>query len=52
MGALKVLIFNRNCSRKAGHVEESFESSKDNRKIQGWIVHPPDFDPPKSILWS
>jgi acylaminoacyl-peptidase len=51
MGAMKVLtslnqeLFAQN---KPGHVEEiSFESSKDNRKIQGWIVHPPDFDPSK-----
>ena len=34
--------------KKPGHVEEIlYESSKDNRKIQGWIVHPPDFDPTK-----
>ena len=34
--------------KKPGHVEEiSFDSSKDKRKIQGWIVHPPDFDPAK-----
>jgi len=33
---------------KPGHVDEIlFESSKDNRKIQGWIVHPPDFDASK-----
>ncbi|HUE57246.1 MAG TPA: S9 family peptidase, partial [Candidatus Udaeobacter sp.] len=31
--------------KKPGHVEEFwYESSKDKRKIQGWIVHPPDFD--------
>ena len=31
-----------------GRVEEiSYESSKDKRKIQGWIIHPPGFDPSK-----
>lgn len=34
--------------KKPGHVEEIwFNSSKDNRKIQGWIVQPPDFDSSK-----
>jgi acylaminoacyl-peptidase len=34
--------------KKPGHVEEFwYESSKDKRKIQGWIVHPPDFDASK-----
>ena len=34
--------------RKPGHVEEIwYESSKDKRKIEGWIVQPPDFDPAK-----
>jgi dipeptidyl aminopeptidase/acylaminoacyl peptidase len=51
MGAMKVLTsMNQEflAQKKPGHVEEiSFESSKDNRKIQGWIVHPPDFDPSK-----
>jgi len=51
MGALKVLTsLNQELltQKKPGHVEEFlFESSKDNRKIQGWIVHPPDFDPAK-----
>ena len=51
MGAMKVLTsLNQElfAQEKPGHVEEiSFESSKDNRKIQGWIVHPPDFDPSK-----
>src|SRR5438094_6583035 len=51
MGAMKVLTsLNQELltQNKPGHVEEiSFESSKDNRKIQGWIVHPPDFDPSK-----
>jgi acylaminoacyl-peptidase len=29
-----------------GRVEEIwYESSKDKRKIEGWIVYPPDFDP-------
>jgi acylaminoacyl-peptidase len=31
-----------------GRVEELwYESSKDKRKIEGWIVYPPDFDPAK-----
>ena len=51
MGAMKVLTaLNQEllAQEKPGHVEEiSFESSKDNRKIQGWIVHPPDFDASK-----
>ncbi|PYT37714.1 MAG: hypothetical protein DMG45_25750, partial [Acidobacteria bacterium] len=51
MGAMKVLTsLNQEllAQNKPGHVEEiSVESSKDNRKIQGWIVHPPDFDPSK-----
>jgi dipeptidyl aminopeptidase/acylaminoacyl peptidase len=34
--------------KKPGHVEEIwYESSKDKRKIEGWIVQPPDFDPAK-----
>ncbi|MGA9270223.1 MAG: S9 family peptidase, partial [Lutimonas sp.] len=34
--------------RKLGKVEEIWwESSFDQRKIQGWIVTPPDFDPSK-----
>ena len=34
--------------KKPGGVEEfSFESSVDKRKVQGWIVKPPDFDPAK-----
>jgi len=34
--------------RKLGNVEEIWwESSFDQRKIQGWIVTPPDFDPKK-----
>ena len=51
MGALRVLTsLNQELltQEKPGHVEEfSFDSSKDNRKIHGWIVHPPDFDPAK-----
>ena len=32
--------------RKLGEVEEIwYESSKDKRKIHGWIIKPPDFDP-------
>lgn len=35
-------------SRKLGQVEEIwYNSSKDNRRIQGWIIKPPDFDPSK-----
>jgi acylaminoacyl-peptidase len=35
-------------NRKLGNVEEIwYESSKDKRKIQGWIIKPPDFDPGK-----
>ncbi|MCK0162217.1 S9 family peptidase [Allomuricauda sp. F6463D] len=34
--------------KKLGNVEEMWwESSYDQRKIQGWIVTPPDFDPSK-----
>jgi dipeptidyl aminopeptidase/acylaminoacyl peptidase len=34
--------------KKPGMVEElTWESSKDKRKIEGWIVKPPDFDPTK-----
>ncbi len=34
--------------KKPGAVEEIWwESSKDKRKIEGWIVKPPDFDPAK-----
>lgn len=50
-GAMKVLTsLNEElfAQKKPGHVEEfSYESSKDKRKIQGWIVHPPDFDATK-----
>src|SRR5438067_2655828 len=50
-GAMKVLTsLNQEllAQKKPGHVEEiSYESSKDKRKIQGWIVHPPDFDASK-----
>jgi dipeptidyl aminopeptidase/acylaminoacyl peptidase len=32
--------------KKPGAVEEIwFESSRDQRRVQGWIVKPPDFDP-------
>ncbi len=32
--------------RKLGQVEEIwYNSSKDNRRIQGWIIKPPDFNP-------
>jgi acylaminoacyl-peptidase len=34
--------------KKLGQVEEiSYESSKDHRRIQAWILKPPDFDPSK-----
>jgi acylaminoacyl-peptidase len=34
--------------RTLGTVEEiTYESSKDHRKIQGWIIKPPGFDPAK-----
>jgi acylaminoacyl-peptidase len=34
--------------KKLGKVEELwYSSSFDNRKIQGWIVYPPEFDPSK-----
>jgi dipeptidyl aminopeptidase/acylaminoacyl peptidase len=51
VGGMKVLTsLNQELleQKKPGHVEEiSYESSKDNRKIQGWIIQPPDFDPAK-----
>jgi acylaminoacyl-peptidase len=35
-------------NRKLGEVEEIwYESSKDKRRIQGWIIKPPDFDAKK-----
>jgi acylaminoacyl-peptidase len=35
-------------NKKLGSVEEiSYESGKDQRRIQGWIIKPPDFDPAK-----
>jgi len=50
-GAMKVLTFlNQELLQQKvpGHVEEiSYESSKDKRKIQGWIIQPPGFDPSK-----
>jgi dipeptidyl aminopeptidase/acylaminoacyl peptidase len=50
-GAMKVLTsLNQDLltQKKPGHVEEIwYESSKDKRKIQGWIIQPPDFDPAK-----
>jgi acylaminoacyl-peptidase len=50
-GAMKVLTsLNQELltQKKPGHVEEIvYESSRDKRKIQGWIIHPPDFDPAK-----
>ena len=50
-GAVKVLTsLNQELldQKKPGRVEELwYESSKDKRKVQGWIVQPPDFDPSK-----
>jgi dipeptidyl aminopeptidase/acylaminoacyl peptidase len=50
-GGMKVLTsVNREllAQKAPGHVEEIwFESSKDQRKIQGWILEPPGFDPSK-----
>jgi len=50
-GAMKVLTsVNQElfAQKKLGHVEEIwYESSKDKRKIQGWIMQPPDFDSAK-----
>ncbi|MCU1241863.1 MAG: putative peptidase [Candidatus Acidoferrum typicum] len=50
-GAMRVLtaVNQELLQQKApGHVEEiSYESSKDKRKIQGWIIQPPGFDPSK-----
>jgi dipeptidyl aminopeptidase/acylaminoacyl peptidase len=34
-------------SRRASEVEEFWYESFDGRRIQGWIVKPPDFDPKK-----
>ena len=33
--------------KKPGAVEEIWFTSEDHRRIQGWIVKPPDFDPAK-----
>ena len=48
-GAIKVLTsLNADllAQKKPGPVEEIwYESSKDKRKVQGWIIRPPDFDP-------
>jgi dipeptidyl aminopeptidase/acylaminoacyl peptidase len=50
-GASRVLTtLNRELlsQKKPGAVEEIWwESSKDQRKIEGWLVKPPDFDPAK-----
>ncbi|HKW57839.1 MAG TPA: S9 family peptidase [Candidatus Acidoferrum sp.] len=51
MGAMKVLTsINQELleQKKPGRVEEiTYSSSKDQRKIEGWVVYPPDFDPAK-----
>jgi acylaminoacyl-peptidase len=32
-------------ARRLGRIEEiNYESSKDQRKVQGWVLYPPDFD--------
>jgi dipeptidyl aminopeptidase/acylaminoacyl peptidase len=50
-GAMRVLtaVNQELLQQKApGHVEEFwYESSKDKRKIQGWVIQPPGFDPSK-----
>src|SRR5712672_2155941 len=50
-GAMRVLTaINQDLlqQKAPGRVEEIwYESSKDKRKIQGWIVQPPNFDPAK-----
>src|SRR5256885_557241 len=50
-GAVKVLTsINQEllAQKTPGRVEEIwYESSKDKRKIQGWIIQPPGFDPSK-----
>lgn len=50
-GAMRVLTsLNKELltQKKPGAVEEIwFESSKDKRKIEAWIIKPPDFDPSK-----
>jgi dipeptidyl aminopeptidase/acylaminoacyl peptidase len=50
-GAMRVLtaVNQELLQQKApGHVEEIwYDSSKDKRKIQGWIIQPPGFDPSK-----
>jgi dipeptidyl aminopeptidase/acylaminoacyl peptidase len=50
-GAMRVLttVNQELLQQKApGHVEEIwYDSSKDKRKIQGWIIQPPNFDPSK-----
>jgi dipeptidyl aminopeptidase/acylaminoacyl peptidase len=50
-GAIKILTsLNADllAQKRPGQVEELwYESSKDKRKVQGWIVRPPDFDPSK-----
>jgi len=50
-GAMKVLTFlNQELLQQKvpGRVDEIwYESSKDKRKIQGWIIQPPGFDPSK-----
>jgi acylaminoacyl-peptidase len=50
-GAMRVLTsINQELlqQKPPGRVEEMwYESSKDKRKIQGWIIQPPNFDPAK-----
>jgi acylaminoacyl-peptidase len=48
-GAVRVVTsLNRDllAQKPLGRVEEiEYESGKDRRKIQGWVLYPPDFDP-------
>ncbi|MEO8025958.1 MAG: S9 family peptidase [Bryobacteraceae bacterium] len=49
-GLTKVTRVNQDllAQRRVGAVEEIWwESSKDKRKLQGWIIKPPDFNPAK-----
>jgi dipeptidyl aminopeptidase/acylaminoacyl peptidase len=34
-------------NKKLGETEEIWYASKDGKKVQGWIIKPPDFDPSK-----
>jgi acylaminoacyl-peptidase len=46
--ALTAVNYDLLSQRSLGRVEQIwYESSKDKRKIHGWIIRPPDFDPAK-----